>query len=235
MPSEKTSIRETERPTSGTLSDGVFDHLLRAIHAGQLAPGAVLNEVAIAQELGVSRGPVREAIRRLQGVQLVERVAYLRARVIELTASAARELFEMREALEGMACRLAALRMGDADIERLSDDLEAARATDQAYPDQRIRTSTRFDFHNRIAIASGNSRIHAMLAGDLRHLLRLYRLRSGAIPHRKDHAFTEHWQVVRAIRARDADLAESLMRSHVRRAAEQLFEELPEHRTCDTR
>jgi len=178
---------------------------------------------------------VREAIRRLQGVQLVERVAYLRARVIELTASAARELFEMREALEGMACRLAALRMGDADIERLSDDLEAARATDQAYPDQRIRTSTRFDFHNRIAIASGNSRIHAMLAGDLRHLLRLYRLRSGAIPHRKDHAFTEHWQVVRAIRARDADLAESLMRSHVRRAAEQLFEELPEHRTCDTR
>jgi DNA-binding GntR family transcriptional regulator len=218
-----------DRPTGGTLSDSVFDHLLQAIHAGHLAPGAVLNEVALAQELGVSRGPVREAIRRLQGVQLVEREAYLRARVVELTASAALELFEMREALEGMACRLAALRMSEADIAQLDVDLQAAREAGKRSSGRKALAADAFDFHDRIAIASGNSRIHAMLAGDLRHLLRLYRVRSGAVPHRKDNAFAEHWQVMRAIRARDADLAESLMRSHVRRAAEQLFRELPVH------
>jgi DNA-binding GntR family transcriptional regulator len=218
-----------DRPSGGTLSDSVFEHLLQAIHSGQLAPGAVLNEVALAQELGVSRGPVREAVRRLQGVQLVEREAYLRARVVELTASAARELFEMREALEGMACRLAALRMSEDDIDRLAADLEAARALRKSSSGRRARSAGSFDFHDRIAVASRNSRIHSMLAGDLRHLLRLYRIRSGAVPHRKDNAFAEHWQVLRAIRARDADLAESLMRSHVRRAAEQLFRELPAH------
>jgi DNA-binding GntR family transcriptional regulator len=117
--------------------------------------------------------------------------------------------------------------MTEDEIDRLGADLEAARALRRSGSARRVRSAGSFDFHDRIAIASGNSRIHSMLAGDLRHLLRLYRVRSGAIPHRKDNAFAEHWQVLRAIRARDADLAESLMRSHVRRAAEQLFRELP--------
>jgi DNA-binding GntR family transcriptional regulator len=216
------------RPAAGTLSDSVFEHLLQSIYSGRLGPGAVLNEVALATELGVSRGPVREAIRRLQGVQLVEREAYLRARVVELTASVARELFEMREALEGMAGRLAASRMTESEIEALSKDLDDARRQRKAGGVRAARRVSAFDFHERLAVASGNSRIHAMLMGDLRHLLRLYRVRSGAVPHRKDLAFEEHWQVLRAIRARDADLAESLMRAHVRRAAEQLFRELPE-------
>ena len=234
MQTESQVHRRPEPPASATLADSVFDHLLNAIHAGELAPGAVLNEVALAQSLGVSRGPVREAIRRLQGVQLVEREAYLRARVVELTASAARELFEMREALEGMAGRLAALRMTEAEIYQLGDALESARADRRTGASRRTRAAQAFDFHERIARASGNARIHAMLTGDLHHLLRLYRVRSGAVPHRKDNAFAEHWQVLRAIRARDADLAESLMRSHVRRAAEQLFRELPDHRPAGT-
>jgi len=221
--------RHASREAPGTLADSVFDHLLQAIQSGRLAPGEVLNEVALAQELGGSRGPVREAIRRLQGVQLVEREAYLRARVVELTASAARELFEMREALEGMACRLAAQRMSSGEIEALEQALEAARAARLKGAGRRQREAPpAFDFHERIALASGNARIHATLTGDLRHLLSLYRVRSGAVPNRKDNAFAEHWQVLRAIRARDAELAESLMRSHVRRAAEQLFRELPD-------
>jgi DNA-binding GntR family transcriptional regulator len=234
MQTETQADRLSEHPGAGTLADSVFDHLLHAIHAGDLAPGAVLNEVALAQSLGVSRGPVREAIRRLQGVQLVEREAYLRARVVELTASAARELFEMREALEGMACRLAALRMSEDEIAQLGDALESARAARLAGSSRRARAVQTFDFHERIALASGNARIHSMLTGDLRHLLRLYRVRSGAVPNRKDNAFAEHWQVLRAIRARDAELAESLMRSHVRRAAEQLFRELPDYRPAGT-
>lgn len=220
--------RHAARDVPGTLADSVFDHLLQAIQSGRLASGEVLNEVALAQELGVSRGPVREAIRRLQGVQLVEREAYLRARVVELNAATARELFEMREALEGMACRLAAQRMSESEIDSLERDLEAARAARLKDQGRRRSPVTGFDFHERIALASGNARIHATLTGDLHHLLSLYRVRSGLVPHRKDNAFAEHWQVVRAIRARDGELAESLMRSHVRRAAEQLFRELPD-------
>jgi len=85
-----------------------------------------------------------------------------------------------------------------------------------------------FDFHERVVRGSRNSRIVDALCGDLYHLLRIYRRRSGAVEQRKSQAYAEHWQIVRALRARDGELAESLMRSHVARAAEHLFTSLPQ-------
>ncbi|MBL8589157.1 MAG: GntR family transcriptional regulator, partial [Methylobacteriaceae bacterium] len=83
-----------------------------------------------------------------------------------------------------------------------------------------------FDFHERIVAACGNRRIVDGLCGDVYHLLRMYRRMSGAAPERKELAFTEHWQILRAIRARDADLAESLMRAHVARAGQHVLAQL---------
>jgi len=218
----------TKEDASGPLADVVFDRVLEAIYQGRLAPGSVINEVALAQEFGVSRGPVREAVRRLQGIQLVTREPYIKARVVTLSAESALELFQMRMALEGVACNLATRRMSDEEIAQLLVELEQDRqrrlaAASDGAPPPRV-----FDFHERIVLASGNTRIINALCGDLYHLLRVYRRHSGTVLERKDDAYAEHWQILRAIRARDAELAESLMRSHIERAAQHLFEHLAE-------
>lgn len=210
--------------TEGPLAEAIFSSLLNQIYNGDLAAGAVLNESALADRYGVSRGPVREAIRRLQGFQLVTREPYQRARVVQLTPSVVRQLFEVRMALEGMACNLAAQRMPDDELRRIGEALEAFRAPNAirglgAVPqDEKV-----FDFHESIVRGCGNDRIAEMLCGDLYHLLRVYRKRSGDMPDRRGHAFQEHWQILRALEARDGDLAESLMRAHIGRANELLL------------
>lgn len=205
---------------SETLGDEVFSRILELIYSTELAPGMVVNELALASAFGVSRGPIREAIRRLQGIQLVSREPYMRARVVSLSTEAILQLFQMREALEGYACRLAAKHMSDEAIAALIADLEEAHRL-SAPPERR------FDFHERIVRGSGNDRIIDTLCGDLYHLLRIYRRISGAVPERKELAFAEHWQILRAVKMRDADLAESLMRSHVERAGRHVLDQVP--------
>jgi DNA-binding GntR family transcriptional regulator len=209
---------------SETLGDEIFGRILDLIYNCELEPGMVVNESVLAVRFGVSRGPVREAIRRLQGIQLVSREPFMRARVILLSPQAILELFQMREALEGYACRLAALQMTDEEIDALIADLEVAHSGEPQPEGQR------FDFHERIVRASGNGRIIDSLCGDLYHLLRIYRRISGAVPERKELAFTEHWQILRAVKGRDAALAESLMRSHVERAGRHVLAQVPETR-----
>lgn len=202
--------------------------MLDAIYQGHLPPGSIINEVALAQEFGVSRGPVREAVRRLQGIQLVTREPYVKARVISLSAQSALELFQMRMALEGVACNLATRRMSDEEIGMLSAELEQDRQGYLSAAGGKAVPARVFDFHERIVRASGNQRIVNALCGDLYHLLRIYRRHSGTVLERKHDAYAEHWQILRAIKARDAELAESLMRSHIERAAQHLSEHLIE-------
>lgn len=205
----------------GTLGDEVFDRVLDLIYRGQIAPGAVINEAALAAQFGISRGPVREAVRRLQGIQLVTREAFLKARVVSLTPEALIELFQMREALEGYACRLASSLMKADEIDALTSELENAGR--QSGTDREGRGDRAFDFHERIVRASGNSRLIDALCGDLYHLCRMYRRLSGASWERHEQAQVEHWQIVQAIKNRDGGLAESLMRSHIQRAAENII------------
>ena len=204
------------------LSDEIFERILALIYSSELPPGAVVNEVLLAQRFGVSRGPIREAVRRLQGIRMVSREPYIKARVVSLSAEAVLELFEIRGALESLACRLAAERMTSDEVARLAADLEAAR---RAVTDNTDAPKD-FDFHERIVRGSRNSRIADALCGDLYHLLRIYRRRSGAVPERKDAAYAEHWQIMRALKARDGELAGSLMASHVTRAAQHVVDGL---------
>jgi DNA-binding GntR family transcriptional regulator len=205
-----------------TLTDAIYERLLDAIYQGRLPPGSVVNEVALAQEYGVSRGPVREAVRRLQGIQLITRQPYAKSRVVELSSATALELFQLRAALEGTACNLATQRMADAEIDALLVELERSRLPGGGGEAPKV-----FDFHERIARACGNSRIINALCGDLYHLLRIYRRHSThTVTERKEDAYEEHWQILRAMKARDARLAESLMRAHIERAALNLTHQL---------
>jgi DNA-binding GntR family transcriptional regulator len=202
-----------------TLADRALDRIETAIMKGDLAPGTKISEVLLAKTFGISRGPLREAIRRLEGRGLLEIIPHVGARVVTLSVDDLLEVFDIREALEGMACRLAAERMTDSEIaaveavlERHSHD-EALKAGEAYYQEPGD-----YDFHYRIAHGAKNRRIAELLCGEMYHLIRIYRYRSGAVPGRAPQAFDEHRKILAALQARDGALAETLMREHIRRA-----------------
>src|SRR5450759_2049743 len=102
-----------------SIVDVVVDRLDKAILTGELPLGAHLSEQSLAEGLGVSRGRLREALRRLEGRHLIVRVHNLGVRVATFTKEDVSQLLVMREALEGVAARCAAVRMTDDEIEEL--------------------------------------------------------------------------------------------------------------------
>jgi len=200
-----------------TVADRVFDQLRRAIIAGEIPAGTKLSEPVLAERFAVSRGPLREAIGRLESTNLVERRPNVGARVVTLTSAGLLEIYQVREALEGMAARLAAGRMSDESIQDLKDLMDqhrrdVARDFWQAY----FQQEGDLDFHYRIVIGSGNQRMIRVLCDDLYHLARMYRCQFGMKSDRARDALKEHALVVDAIADRDGELAEWLMRRHVR-------------------
>ncbi len=199
-----------------TLSSVAMAKIIGLIRGGELLPGDIVNETDLAKQFGISRGPVREAVRQLQGRKLITREPYQRARVVRLDFAQIREIYELRECLEGMACRLATLKMSDAALADLMAAVELAKGPDNY---SLVDTDYPFNFHEAIVNACGNSKIRQALSGELYDLdpavpLEHAHPRAGGRAHSRDH-----WQICRAMQARDADLAESLMRAHIRRVA----------------
>jgi DNA-binding GntR family transcriptional regulator len=183
------------------------------IRSGKLKPGAIVNEVELAKKLGMSRGPVREAVRMLEGRKIITREAYQRARVSTLNADQIEAVFELREALEGMACRLATRRMSDEALANLASSASVLSPSETSF----VTTDSPFNFHAVIVGACGNERIQAALSEDIYDLVRFYRWSSPPVAQVTNGRSHEHWQIVRAMQARDEELAESLMRAHIRR------------------
>jgi DNA-binding GntR family transcriptional regulator len=102
-----------------SLVDQAFEQLADAIAIGDLKPGERIREAFLAREMGISRGVLREAVHRLEGRKLVRRTSNIGVHVVSLTEHDLSELFAMREALEGLAARLAAQHMTTAEIGKL--------------------------------------------------------------------------------------------------------------------
>ncbi|MGB5252349.1 MAG: GntR family transcriptional regulator [Sedimenticolaceae bacterium] len=206
---------------SGNIPDRIFVLLREAIVEGGIAAGSKISEPELARAYGISRGPLREAIGRLEACGLVVRRPNLGARVVTLSSAQLLEIFHVREALEGMAARLAANNMSDKEIVELRRLLELhARQIDQSADHAYFQRQGDLDFHYRIVQGSHNSRVIALLCDDLYHLVRLYRYQFGMPSKRGPRAFLEHQYIVDAIERRDAEMAELMMRSHVRASRE---------------
>lgn len=212
------AIDAVERLSSGegarTLGDRVYDQLLDSIMNGDIPLGARIGESDLAQRFGVSRGPLREAIRRLEERRIIVRTAHVGARVVELSDKALLELFFVREAVEGMAAKLASQRMSDREIANLIGLLDA-HETNMAGREHYDQRDDDLDFHYCIAKGARNELIEGLLCRDLHQLLKIYRYRHSAAPGRAQRALLEHRRIAGAIADRDGDLAEILMRRHI--------------------
>lgn len=214
------TLPETPSFSSKTLVDRAFEWLEESIIKGDLAPETKLDEVALAKAFGISRGPVREAIRRLEGKKLVERVPHIGARVANIRQNNNLiDLLFVREALEGMACRLATERMSGTELQELKDLLDRHSEADELQAGESyFQRPWDYDFHFRIIKGSRNEKLIGMLCEDLYHLLRVYRYRSSSRKGRAQNALREHQRIVAAMIARDGDEAERLMRAHLENA-----------------
>lgn len=202
-----------------SLVDQAFDQLVEAISRGDFEPGQSVKEAQLAKQLGISRGPLREAMNRLEARNLVERRPRFGVQVVRLTQTDLAELFTMREALEGMACRLAATAMSEQELAALVALLEAhGRSKGVRTGSDYYQGSADEDFHIRIVRGSGNTRLIKALCEDLYYQVRIYRYRSSVTPGRAHAAYSEHKAIVKALLARDPDRAEAAMRKHISNA-----------------
>lgn len=210
----------------GTLSDRAFEWLEEAIIRGEYQPGEKLDEVSLSKAFGISRGPVREAIRRLEGKRMVVRIARSGVRIPHRSQEEFLELLAMREALEGMACRLATTAISDEALGELEALLDEHSSSASSFDDVGyFQRPGDYDFHYRIVQACGNRWLIQLLCDELYHLLRLYRFRSSKTEGRAATALREHRQILAAMRRRDPDLAEKEMRRHLASAREQVLDQ----------
>lgn len=202
-----------------SLSDMALERIVEAIIKGDLVPGKRLKEAVVARDLGISRGPLREAMGRLEGRHLVVRTPHIGVMVVDPSPTEILDTFLLREALEGMAARLAAERMTDGelkDLNRLLDthgeqpDVAAGHGYYQLPGDQ--------DFHFAIIKGCRSARLEALLLGELYYFLRIFRFRSSLERGRAGAAHTEHVNILTALQRRDPDASENAMRLHISNA-----------------
>lgn len=196
-------------------SEVVYQALIRAIRRGEIQPGERIREEDVADLLGVSRTPVREALQQLQAYKLVELVPGRGNVVVELSMQQAMEVFAMREVLEGAAARLAAQHAQPAEIAIMSELLITFEGAGTDDPSALADINQKL--HRTIHQAAHNRYMQDTLA----HLNDTLSLLPGSpfgLGRRADIAAQEHRAIVEAIASRDADGAEAAAKRHIREA-----------------
>jgi DNA-binding GntR family transcriptional regulator len=197
-----------------TLWQRAYEYLREEILSERLPPGAELQESALSVELGVSRGPIRDAIGRLAAEGLVTVRPRRGAVVRSLSKDEFLELYQVREALEIMAVRLAVPLLGADDLARL-DELIGAMSGHAERGEVEAFFETNAAFHAYVVEASGNAKLRE-LYGQLLRQMGQYRMRSLMLRGNLQRSVAEHAAIVRAARRGDVDRAAKLMSEHIR-------------------
>jgi DNA-binding GntR family transcriptional regulator len=206
----------TQTPTP-RLGEAVYDRIRDAIVAGRFRPNQRLVETEIAEEMEISRTPVRESLQRLASEGLVRggRHGWV---VHEHTLDEIREIYETRSALEGYAARLAAERLSDEDVERIAaihDEADPAMSREEL-----VEVNARF--HDAILDGCGNRRLLDLIARNRE----FYFNRRLALNYTGGHvheSLTGHERILDALRRRDGDAAEEQTRQHILDALQVIY------------
>ena len=212
-----------------TRADEALNCLQTAIIKGELSPGDKIGEVDLCERFNLTRGPLREALGRLESRGLLVRRPHAGVKVVSISGAELLELYDTREVMEGLAAKQAAERMTDveiADLQALLDGHEqmVAAVQGQAY----YQEEGDYDFHFRIVTGSRNKKLAQMLLDNLYYLLRLYRCRFSTDTGRPQKALKEHRNIADAIAQRDSELAQFLMQRHIHASRMNIEEKLRE-------
>ena len=195
------------------LKDSVYLKLRQEIVTATLPPGYVLREAELAARFGVSKTPLREAFVRLEKDGFVQIAPYRSAVVTGYSQQDLREIYEVRELLEGQCAREAAVSIATEDLAALNRIVRDSGAAFEAGDTGRL-TALLDEFDVVLYTQSRNSRITAMLENIRDHVTRIGRL-TVAIPGRMGTSVREHEAIYEAIVQRDGPRAETLMRQHI--------------------
>jgi len=206
------------------LRELVFENIREAIINGHLKPGERLMEIQLAEELGVSRTPVREAIRKLELEGFVVMIPRKGAYVTDITIKDIVDVFELRWALEALAAELAAERATEEEIEQMERHLlELAKVIEEQDVKKIVEIDTRF--HETIYTASRNKRLGQILSL-LGELIQRYRTLTLSKSERIKVTMEEHRAIVEALAARDPQRAGRLAQEHIESAENSLMDVL---------
>lgn len=199
-------------------SELAYDFIRGEILSGRLSPGTQLREEQLAAACGVSRTPVREALRRLESAHFVRRNESQRTFVAEWSLDEIAEGFVLRAMLEGHAASRAAIAIGDEAIDRMqAHNREIAAAARRAPPDVATFLEHNRAFHAIILEAAGSERLTALLATIIEQPI----VTRTALQYDREQilqSHAEHEELMHAFRRHDPEWAKSVMTSHIRRA-----------------
>ena len=206
------------------LRDVVFNTLRHSILKGELEPGERLMEIALAQKLGVSRTPIREAIRKLELEGLVVMVPRKGAEVADITEKDLRDVLEVRTALEELSIELAMKNMNDDDCKQLTE-ANKLFAKDSEGDDLIKIAEADVAFHELIYMATGNKRLIQMI-NNLRE--QMYRYRLEYIKDKSTHArlVDEHNRIIDAMVKNDVAAAKAAIKLHVENQEENILKSI---------
>lgn len=195
------------------LRDVVFNTLRQAILKGELAPGERLMEIQLAERLGVSRTPIREAIRKLELEGLVLMIPRKGAEVAKISEKSLRDVLEVRRSLEELAIELACQRMSGEEIRQLQ---EAQRGFEEAiYQGDAMQIAENDEqYHSIIYCGTGNARLVQIL-NNLREQMYRYRLEYIKDADKRQILILEHEKILRAIQNHHVAEAKEAMREHI--------------------
>jgi DNA-binding GntR family transcriptional regulator len=210
----------TLEPLRGqTLGMQAAEAIRRLIATGRLVGGDHLIEARIAEQLGISRGSVRDALWLLRGEGLVRDEPRRGTFVAQLTAADVREIYDLRIAVEIAAVRLIKQRPeleSFRQLEQALDDMEAGEG------DAALAAEADLGFHSALCAASGNSRLHGVFVRHATELLTLLRLDEEKLDHQPDSIVAEHRDLLDALRLGDLATAETAFRQHLEEARDRM-------------
>ena len=200
------------------LRDVVFNTLRQAILRGELKPGERLMEIQLANKLGVSRTPVREAIRKLELEGLVLMIPRKGAEVADISEKSLKDVLEVREGLEELAARLACDKITKEGINRLK---EAAQDFRSALKSNDITQMAEADvrFHDVICNATENQKLGQLL-NNLREQMYRYRIEYLKDQHVYEKLLSEHEEIIRHIEKGEKDEAARVVSRHIENQAQ---------------
>jgi len=206
------------------LREVVFNNLRDAILKGQLKPGERLLENHLADKLGVSRTPVREALRMLEQENLVELIPRRGAQVLDISAEDIKNVLEIRSALECVGIRHACMKMSAEELKELKKlNAEFERAfEDKDY--ERVATTDE-KFHDIIFKAAGNVKLTAIIS-NMRAQVYRYRMAYLKVYETKTAVINHHRGIVSAIENRDAQAGMKVMAEHIEHQTQVILKSL---------